>query len=453
VAEEDVDVVVIGAGLAGLVAARDLTRAGKRVVVLEARDRVGGRTLNQELGPDHPGKVVEAGGQWIGPTQDRLAALAGELGVERFPTFGDGEHLIEIDGEVRRYTGSIPKLPPHGLADFAQAAFRLDRMARKVPAAAPWEARRAARWDGQTFRTWMQRNLRTRQGRALMEGVIEAVWATQPETLSLLHVLFYIHSAGGVDRLISTEGGAQQDRFAGGSQTLALGLGAPLDVRLGRPVRTIEWGEGVVVEGVKAAAAVVAMSPALAGRIRYAPALPGLRDQLTQHTPQGAVIKCHAVYDEPFWRRQGLTGQAGSDVGPAKVIFDNSPPDGSPGVLLAFLEGGLARRLGTWPAEQRRAAVIGTLTRLFGPRAATPTAFHEQNWADEEWTRGCYGSYLPPGAWTAFGTALRPPIGPLHWAGAEYAERWSGYMDGAVRSGEAAAAAVCAPAAMGNRLT
>ncbi len=124
------------------------------------------------------------------------------------------------------------------------------------------------------------------------------------------------------------------------------------------------------------------------------------------------------------------------------MIFDNSPPDGSPGVLLAFLEGGMARRLGTWPEADRRAAVLGTLTRLFGPRAAQPQAFYEQKWADEEWTRGCYGCYLPPGGWTAFGRALRPPIGPLHWAGAEYADRWSGYMDGAVRSGEAAAAAI-----------
>ena len=327
---DDVDVVVVGAGLAGLVAARDLTRAGKRVVVLEARDRVGGRTLNQDLGPDHPGKVVEAGGQWIGPTQDRLAALAGELGVERFPTFGDGEHLIELDGEVRRYTGSIPKLPAHGLADFAQAAYRLDRMAKRVPTAAPWEARRAARWDGQTFRTWLRRNLRTRQGRALMEGVIEGVWATQPEHVSLLHVLFYIHSGGGLDRLISTENGAQQDRFKGGSQTLALTLAEPLDVRLSTPVTTIGWGEGVIVEGVRAGAAIVAMSPALAGRIRYAPALPGLRDQLTQHAPQGAVVKCHAVYDEPFWRRQGLTGQAGSDTGPAKLSSTTRRPTGRP---------------------------------------------------------------------------------------------------------------------------
>src|SRR6476659_1393262 len=170
--------------------------------------------------------------------------------------------------------------------------------------------------------------------------------------------------------------------------------------------------------------------------------MPGLRDHLTQRTAQGAVIKCHAVYDEPFWRADGLTGQAGTDAGPAKVIFDNSPPDGSPGVLLAFLEGGAARELGTWRSEDRRAAVLGTLTRLFGPRAAKPAAFYEQKWADEEWTRGCYGCYLPPGAWTAFGRALRPPVGPLHWAGAEYAERWSGYMDGAVRSGEGSAAAI-----------
>ena len=130
--------------------------------------------------------------------------------------------------------------------------------------------------------------------------------------------------------------------------------------------------------GIRAAAAVIAIPPVLAGRIDYAPALPALRDQLTQRMPMGAVIKCHAVYDEPFWRDDGLTGQAGSDAGPAKVIFDNSPPDGSPGVLLAFLEGAHARELGTWPAEQRRAAVLSTLTRLFGPRAAQPQAFHEQ---------------------------------------------------------------------------
>ena len=236
-------------------------------------------------------------------------------GCATFPTFGDGEHIADVDGRARRYRGAIPKLAPHGLADFAQAAYRLDRMAKRVPTAAPWAARRAKEWDALTFRTWMRRNLRTRPGRALMEGVIEGVWAAEPEDLSLLGVLFYIASADGMESLVSTEGGAQQDRFVGGSQTLALRLAESLDVRLGHPVTRIEWsGDSVTAEGVRAARAVVAVPPVLAGRIRYLPAMPGLRDQLTQRTAQGAVIKCHAVYGEPFWRADGLTGQAGTDA-------------------------------------------------------------------------------------------------------------------------------------------
>ena len=445
------DVVVIGAGLAGLVAARELRAAGQEVVVLEARDRVGGRLLNQPLGTPWGDAIVEAGGQWIGPTQDRLAALAGGLGIETFPTYGTGEHLIEFDGRVRRYRGDIPRISPATLLDYEQARRRLDAMAARVPLEAPWTAPRAERWDGMTFETWLRRNVATRGGRALFAGVTEGVWAAEPGDVSLLHWLFYAASAGGVERLIATEGGAQQDRFVGGSQRIALALAAELGedvVRLGAPVRALAHrDDGVTARAdrgveVRARRAVVAIPPALAGRIAYDPPLPALRDQLTQRMPMGAVIKCHAVYPEPFWRADGLTGQAGSDTGPAKVIFDNSPPDGSPGVLLAFLEGRFARELGTWAAEDRRAAVLATLVRMFGPRAGEPEAFHEQAWAQEEYTRGCYGAYLPPGVWTSFGRALRPPIGPLHWAGAEYATVWNGYMDGAVRSGEAVAAAI-----------
>ena len=155
--------------------------------------------------------------------------------------------------------------------------------------------------------------------------------------------------------------------------------------------------------------------------------------------PQGTVVKCFAVYDEPFWRRDGLTGQGASDAGPVRVTFDNSPPDGSPGVLLGFLEGDWARRLIRLPAWERRSLVLDTFRRLFGPRAGVPEHYLEKSWADEEYTRGCYGAAMTTGAWTAFGEALRAPVGPIHWAGAETATVWSGYMEGAVRSGESAA--------------
>ena len=439
----EADAVVIGAGLAGLVAARDLVAAGKSVVVLEARERIGGRLLNEEIGE---GKVVEVGGQWIGPTQDRLAALARDLDVGTFPTYSQGENLLEHRGKRHRYRGTIPRINPLVLVDVEQAQRRLNRLARTVPLDAPWEARRAHALDSQTAATWMRRNIATRGARMLLELGVEAVWAAEPADISLLHMLFYIHSAGSLEMLFDTENGAQQDRFVGGSQLLPVRLAERLGERvvLGAPARTIRHSnDGVVVDagGVTANArrAVVAIPPTLAGRISYDPPLSGHRDQLTQRMPLGTVAKCMAIYDEPFWRQDGLSGQGTSDIGPVKLTFDNSPPDGSPGVLLGFLEGRRAREAGRLPAAQRRQAVIDCFTRLFGPRAAKPCAYVERLWAEEEWTRGCYGCHMPTGVWTAYGSALREPIGPLHWASAETATVWSGYMDGAVSSGERAA--------------
>jgi monoamine oxidase len=444
----EADVVVVGAGLAGLVAARDLAAEGRAVAVLEARDRVGGRLLNAEIGD---GKVVEVGGQWVGPTQHRALALAREFDVATFPTYAEGENVVELGGRLRRYRGAIPKINPAVLVDIGQAQFRLDRMARSVPPEAPWRAPHAEAWDAQTMWTWIRRNTATGAARALLQLAVEAVWAAHPADVSLLHVLFYTRSAGGFDDLVGTEGGAQQDRFVGGSQELALRLALRLGdaVNLSAPVRRIEQhNDSVTVSSdrgaVKARAAIVAIPPTLCARVAYDPPMPALRDQLTQRMAQGSVIKCMAVYDAPFWRSEGLSGQATSVEGPVKVVFDNSPPDGSPGVLLGFLEGRQARELGQWSQEERRRAVVGCFERLFGKAAAAPEAYVEQVWAQEEFTRGCYGCLMPPGTWVSLGPALREPVGRLHWAGAETATTWNGYMDGAVRSGEGAARAVAA---------
>ena len=452
---EQLDVVVIGAGFAGLVAAQKIADAGRSVALLEARDRVGGRVLNHDIGN---GKVVEVGGQWIGPGQDRINALAREMGVRTFPTYYTGKNVLVLGGKRSLYEGTIPKINPLVLLDFGRAQFAFDRMAKQVPIDAPWNAKRAQQWDAQTFDSWMQRNVHSKTGREFFRLFSEAVFAAEPSEFSLLNALFYTNSGKGFNKLTGTPGGAQQDRLEGGSQLVALRLAERLGdiVRLSTPVRSIAWGDGRVTvrsddAEFEAQRVIVAIAPTLAGRIVYDPPLPAFRDQLTQRIPNGSVIKCHAVYPTPFWRAYGLTGNATGDEGPVKLTYDNSPPDGSPGVLLGFLEGKHAREMGRATPEERRKAVIGCFVRYFGPEAAEPEEYFEKDWSEEEWTRGCYGAHFPTGVWTAFGPALRAPIGEIHWSGTETATEWSGYIDGAVQSGERAAAE--ALAALRARIT
>jgi monoamine oxidase len=443
-----VDVVVVGAGLAGLSAARTLRAAGSSVVVLEARERVGGRVHGQRLADGTT--TVEVGGQWIGPGQHRMIRLSEELGLATFPTYDEGDNLLRFGGKQARYTGTIPRINPVTLADMAQAQTRFDRLAKRVPLEAPWAADRADEWDSTTFETWILRNARTANARSLLRLYAEAVFAAEPRDFSLLHALFYTHSGGGVDSLAGVRQGAQQDRYVGGSQVVPEALAAELGadvMRLGAPVRRIEQRGDVVTvlaDGVLATArhVIVAIPPALASRITYDPPLPAYRDQLTQRVPAGSVIKCNVVYDEPFWRADGLSGQATSDEGPVKIVFDNSPPSGAPGILLAFLEGEHARVLNRVSPWERREAVVGSLVRSFGSRAANVAEYVELDWSEEEWTRGCYGAHFPTGVWTQYGPALRQPCGRIHWAGAETATVWNGYMDGALQSGARAAAEV-----------
>jgi monoamine oxidase len=440
----DCDVVIVGAGLAGLTAARELSGAGLDVKVLEARDRVGGRTLTQPVG-DHSEDIVELGGQWVGPTQHEVLALAEELGIETYPTHVEGKNLFEDGrGKLKRYSGTVPMLGPLVMADYGRADLRLKRLVKRVSPDAPWEAPDAERLDEQTFATWIRRAARTRTTRHTLATACRAVFGVEPADISLLHVLFYAAAAGGWDDLLDTEGGAQQDRLAGGTQQLSVRMAEELGerVELASPVRTIQVdGQGIYAGEVRARRVIIAVPPTLAGRIDYQPPLPRARDQLTQRIPMGSVIKCMAVYDEPFWREDGLTGQVVSLLGPAEVIFDNTPPNGSPG-LIGFLEGRDARELGGVPEADRREAVLAGFARVFGPRAGEPVAYFEKDWAGETYSRGCYAGVLGPGAWTGYGRALREPVDRIHWAGTETATRWMGYLDGAIQSGKRVAAEV-----------
>ena len=439
----EADVAVIGAGLAGLAAARALEASGASAVVVEARDRVGGRTLNAELGD---GKVVEIGGQWVGPTQDRLYELAAELGIGTFPTYIEGENVLELGGSLRRYAGTIPRLNPVSLGEIEVARRRLDALGKRIPLAAPWEAPRAERLDRVTLASWLRRMLHSGPARRLVEIAVRTVWGADSSDISLLFALWYMRSGGGFDSLLDTEGGAQQDRFHGGSQLISLRMAEELGerVRLSSPVRRVELATGAVRihagdAEVSARRAIVAMAPPLCGRVEWVPELPPARTQLAQRMPWGAYLKCIAVYDEPFWRAHGLSGESVSDEGPATTTFDNSPPDGSPGVLLAFASGHEAKALQRRGEDERREAVLEGVARIFGPRARKPERYIEQDWARERYTGGGPVCFMAPGTWTGFGDAMRAPVGALHWAGTETSDVWSGYMDGAVRSGERAA--------------
>jgi monoamine oxidase len=444
-----VDVAVVGAGLAGLTAARNLARAGKSVVVLEARDRVGGRTLNHRVSSS---VISEVGGQYVGPTQDRILALARAVGVGTFPTYNEGSNVQYLRGVRSLYPASGLPTDPDVQQAVIAAITKLDPMAAEVPINAPWKARRANEWDAMTLEDWKRANIPSQTGRVILDAAAEAIWGAEPSELSLLYALFYIAAAGNEKnpgsfvRLVSTGGGAQESRFVGGSQKVSLEVARRLGTRvvLNSPVRRIADGGGRVIVTsdrliVEARRVIVAIPPVLTTRIDFSPQLPRQRRELAKRIVPGHLIKWEAVYPTPFWRDQGLSGQVVSDVGPANTTFDNTPPGGRPGIMFGFLGGAQANRAARLSRAARRQAVLGNFVTFFGEAARTPTDAFEMDWRSEAWTRGCPVGHTGRNVLRRLGPALRVPVGRVHWAGTEVATYWNGYMDGAVRSGEAAA--------------
>jgi monoamine oxidase len=449
-------VAIVGAGFAGLAAAREIERRGKSAIVLEARDYVGGRALNAEIGK---GEVTERGATFVGPTQDHILRLAAKMKVALFETYNTGENLYISGGNRLRYsdTGPTGTAPPDPviLPDLATVVTQLDEMSKTVPVDAPWTAARATEWDGQTLETWINNNSATPQFRALVPIATRPIFGAEPRELSLLYVLFYIAASGNEDnvgtfeRNFNTRDGAQMFRFAGGAQLVALRLAKKLErkVVLESPVRRIVHDRGGVTVhsdrvDVRAKHVIVAVPPVLTGKIDYEPGLPPEREALIDNLPQGTLTKVAAVYDRPFWRDDGLTGQVLYDQGPVNATFDDSPEDGSLGVVFGFVGGDQGRALAKLSRRERRGAVLANYAEFFGPEAETPRKFIESAWRGEKWSRGCPVAKYAPGVMLAHGDQLRAPVGRIHWAGTETSTYWNGYLDGAVRSGERAAAEV-----------
>ena len=439
------DVVIVGAGAAGTTAANELKKAGLSVVVLEARDRVGGRLWTDVV----DGAMLEIGGQWVSPDQEALKETISELGLETYRRYREGDSVyIGRDGERRRFTGEIFPVAPETEQEIVRLIDVLDDMVARVDPDKPWEHPDAEALDRISFEAWLEEQTEDQEARDNIALFIAGAMLTKPAyAFSALQALLMAASAGSFTHLVDADY-ILDERVVGGLQQVPLLLAERLgdDVMLEQPVHTIQWsddGVTVLTDGgltVRARFAILAHAPILYPWIDFTPALPRLKQQMHQHISMGFVIKVHAVYDRPFWREQGLSGTAFSPYEISHEAYDNTNHGDERGTLVGFVSDRDADDLFRVSAEERKARILESLSHYYGPEALNPLVYFESDWGAEEWTRGAYAASFDLGGLTRYGADLRTPVGPIHFACSDMAGAGYQHVDGAVRMGRLVAA-------------
>ncbi|MFJ6678671.1 flavin monoamine oxidase family protein [Microbacterium sp. NPDC091382] len=437
------DVVIVGAGAAGLTAANELRKAGLSVAVLEARERVGGRLWTDVI----DGAMLELGGQWVSPDQDALIDTVAELGLDTFSRYREGDSVyVGPDGAVSRFTGEMFPVSPETERTIDEITRRLDAMVAEIDPDRPYAHPKAAEWDTITWDAWLRQQTDDDEAVRNLAFATGSAMLTKPtHAFSLLQSLLMAASAGSYSHLVDADF-ILDKRVVGGLQQVPVLLAERLgdDVFLNRPVRTLEWSDaGVTAHAdgltVRARSAILALAPVLYNRISFVPPMPRLQHQMHQHISMGFVIKVHAVYETPFWRENGLSGTAFSPYEICHEAYDNTNHDDPRGTLVGFVSDRNADDMFRLTAEERKERILESLSHYYGPEAKDPVVYYESDWGTEEWTRGAYAASFDLGGLHRYGADVRTPVGPIHFACSDIAGAGYQHVDGAIRMGRLAA--------------
>lgn len=437
------DVVIVGAGAAGLTAANELRKAGLSVAVLEARERVGGRLWTDVV----DGAMLELGGQWVSPDQDALIETVAELGLETFSRYREGDSVyVGPDGTVSRFTGEMFPVSPETERTIDEITRRLDAMVAEIDPDRPYAHPKAAEWDTITWDAWLRQQTDDDEAVRNLAFATGSAMLTKPtHAFSLLQSLLMAASAGSYSHLVDADF-ILDKRVVGGLQQVPVLLAERLgdDVFLNRPVRTLEWSDAGVTahaEGltVRARRAILALAPVLYHRISFEPPMPRLQHQMHQHLSMGFVIKVHAVYETPFWREKGLSGTAFSPYEICHEAYDNTNHEDPRGTLVGFVSDRNADDMFRLSVEERKERILESLSHYYGPEAKDPVVYYESDWGTEEWTRGAYAASFDMGGLHRYGADVRTPVGPIHFACSDIAGAGYQHVDGAIRMGRLAA--------------